>query len=1706
MNKQEAHIVTGLSRDITINRFNPNMVYDAHNIRITARDGKGTLLSVTNEKGTQEITLPSGFDDIKATVIGYAVLNNNLILFSHADLHNDYIHKITFDDNGGAKVTLLFEGNAGFDHNTLLETLPLYENENIQKVYWVDGIHQPRVININGEKQTNADVFNFSRKINLEHSIDVTKRNSGGKFPAGTVQYAFSYYNKFAQQTRIFDYTPLYYLCPKDRGLAADTNSSCSFEIKVTNADKNFDFLRVYSIVRSSANATPSCRLVGDYPTGKNNESVIKIGNSSTEVGTDTEYNGSIDNLYVYNPIIGLRTPVSDFPTISENYPTITKSLDLYNNYLIDTVNKKAYKSDEEAEIGLQISDSKYSFKQLSTDTNFSLDSYDYTEEEIGNTVVIIDNGVIGESVDAKSLPLVGGEPIVASTLAQKDNTLFLGNIKEDIPNVGTLKVSGTDLKDYIRNTITDKSNSKDEIFHIAVNYDAGIRSKIDDGKSLYDTIKNDHHFKWGASGKGFYNYNPDNNRSSQQLKKFKYGESYRLGFIAQYDNGQWSEAIWLDDVFNYYRPYTDSNGYFATGAFAAKLDANVVNSLLNAGFKRIAPVIVYPTMPDRHSICQGIVSPTVYNVGDRAENGPFVQSSWYFRMFNDSAHGHSLSNIFTRRAEIENLLDWGMATPYAKYYKVDDDATAHTLSIFSKDDYIDNFKEDFFIDSSTLTFNSPDVENSGELQQSDLADCSMRIVGLSEVNAVKNDNFLQVSSIGVNPDKSREIDVDNRYAAPMYADGMLDLAYARKTNNDVVIGDYIDARNKDRDDNNRPYEIIAGWNVYPWNRYGSLSGQGVLTTKQESKGYKRTAMLSRKIFSELFYGINRGDFIDSSIVDTEDFVKKADIAIGEPKLFNSTDMTAIRLADTGIYDVITAPIYYGNIDKVLTLNNKNLSMYKICGLVTSEVTDPVNSSSTTKYSKYVMSSSYDDAVKGIDKSLGYPITYSWRKVYGDYTDNTNIKKSNCNRSYEELSKASLLSSRGRLYDNTNFHMYFADSTHQNWRIEGMKSSPYILHIGKPGTLSNSDGKNYYDSPDSDTVTTGLSNKEWGYWGTDPIQMKYKSVPHLVFSLQKGSAVYPILPCSNYDVLALALNDSPEDNLASSTYLYTLYKQEAHPFWETSVSFGGLIPPLKPLDIHTTLASEIQRSDTAYEDMTSFQSSNLTYRGVLIADLFRTFTDEEEKARFGGSTQEAISTNIWTKCGDAVLLKRDDSAIIEYLEGDIYIGRYDCLKTYPYTEQDTNSIVEIFSAEIESRVNLDCRYDKNIGLASNIAVRPTNFNLFNHAAYEQENNFFTYSSIDYDRFVEPSFPNMVTFSTEKILGEDVDTWASIDLTSTVDLDGDKGEVVALKNFNNEIYSFQRKGLAQLLFNSRVQIPASDGMPIEITNGLKMQGKRYISSMIGVQNKFAIAESPAALYFIDNNLNTLYAFNGQQCKDISTEKGMSSWLQTNNYAREYTLNGLNSFILSYDKTNQDLYIANNDECLVYSETMGQFISFMDYQLKGNGYFLYPMVNIGDSFYAITSLYNSANPIKIYKMFAGQYNDFFGTSKGYSLTFASNDNPTMDKTFNNVEFRTNMWDGSAFLSTGQLMIKPLDTFSNISVSTENQTGSAELITADTGDISNLKKKFNVWRATIPRDADERRIRNPWCLITLSMSDERASNHDKLQFMDMIVDYTM
>ena len=148
------------------------------------------------------------------------------------------------------------------------------------------------------------------------------------------------------------------------------------------------------------------------------------------------------------------------------------------------------------------------------------------------------------------------------------------------------------------------------------------------------------------------------------------------------------------------------------------------------------------------------------------------------------------------------------------------------------------------------------------------------------------------------------------------------------------------------------------------------------------------------------------------------------------------------------------------------------------------------------------------------------------------------------------------------------------------------------------------------------------------------------------------------------------------------------------------------------------------------------------------------------------------------------------------------------------------------------------------------------------------------------------------------------------------------------------------------------------------------------------------------YFIDNETNSIYLFNGQ-IQSLSDKLGLRQWVSENNSNNSWDPINYGNFRSFYDKNNNDVYFTNSSTSLCYSELLGQFTSFMSYEK------IPAMFNIGAEFYSIKGT-------QLWHNFSGDYNMFYGEFKPYSITIIANSNEPYDKIAKKLGLGTNLND--------------------------------------------------------------------------------------------------
>ena len=1577
-----------MNKDNSESAFPEKFAFDIRNMRIDARN-ENTLLSLTNEKGNRLIQSES-YQTIYGSPLGYAVINDRLILFTHnPNTQTDYIYKITNDGNW-FDYHILFEGDLNFRENWKqrkpIETLAWYESEDIQKVYWLDGIHQPRMINVANDNQVQSIGslyygYDFVQKLELLENVQITQ-GSNGQFHSGTAQYFITYYNKNGVESNIAWQSPLMYVAYDDRGGSPEDIIPKSFTLQIRNIDQNYDFMRLYCVQRTTLNGEVYVRKVQDFPKG-----------------TD---------------------PIT------------------------------------------------------------------YT-----------DNGVVGELVDSTYLIYVGGEELVAGCFTQKDQVLFYGDI--NVSSLFEFPANASENAEVTLHTDTFKIVPEDE-------FDQAL------GKYY-------HHFQqfdkqdFGDTGPDYYQYGKAT-QGNATISTFKYLETYRFGIQFQYDNGKWSNVIYIGDAKIDYHIQDDPDtvGAYRFAMPSITLTQNFINSLPNKDrIKKVRPVCVFPSAYERDVICQGILCPTVYNVNDRVAGRTFSYGSWFSRPnapdniykvsgmepedldytianyplnpyavrtpeFKDKGcwaefrHNHGMPgpNQFNGEIQMQFHNQGGMQEPLLPIWITED---GQTTSLNTPEEVNEYFANGFNIDQSIFTMHSPDIEFNDNIQNIALKNAKLRIIGYVPVHANSGD----INVVATNPEKYKAYQCEVRYS-----NSNTELNTVESVNEisgrtsptgfyDEKVGVKVDSNYGWFNLINGPYwqdklynphfigigthgsgtsgttthyvnteYIKYGFVIYPWQQHGSLSNDNA----DDEYSILKTKIISNLKYSResVFFNPNTKHYGDVGFWTS----------FGENYDGNDTGLSdAVYIDSTNHFTMLNSPYgnsigYDGNMDKILAYNKHDwsprMAVFK---------TDTKNCTNSAGNWNYVIPD-YDTenpiSLHPTDDPGGIP---SYTDIYfaGYTTPDTN-----------------------KYIIQDYYYSYNDGVPYSDISLSNDVVYPYL-----PSNWHSY----YYHTPLAQYYIGNYVINEYRINSDQPISMRYKCSPHIVMALNNQNLIVyngttrrrlqRCLPTAYYDDNGTSKPINPVQHTSTPPTVY------GHTVIDNFVTSKLYYDP------HFNDAGQnMQGCMQDYIEQADF--TNETHGFYWLAELYR----DDISNKFGGTSDEALMNNVWHVCGKAVDIDDNKSPNpILCTEGDTFYQRYDHLKTLPYSENDENQVIEIVSFMCESRINLDGRYDKLRGVDNAELIAPETFNSINKV-YSQLDNYLTQSYIRGED-IRKYLPNTVIWTGKKINGENVDIWTQLHTENYLDLEGSNGKINALKTFRNEIYAFQNSAIANILFNSRTALATTEGSPVQLATTGLVEGKQYITNSIGCLNKWSICETPIGLVFTDD-LNKSIMTIGDGFDNLSEKYGMSTWVHENTSTAPWDLD-FSNMVTYYDRNNKDILFITNDEALAYSIKLGTFTSFYSY---GGVPFIVNHKN------RVIDIIGNGNNTELWGQNLGPYNSFFGEYQPFGVTLIVNDNPVTDKIFNTIEYRADFFDSNGIYEAN-------NTFSSMRAWNEYQDTHEQFIGNITTMLpNNIKKKFRMWRLDIPRNYGSMdRIRNPWTYITLK-KDTQGYN-GKMQLHDIQVHYT-
>ena len=1308
-----------------------------------------------------------------------------------------------------------------------------------------------------------------------------------------------------------------------------------------------------------------------------------------------------------------------------------------------------------------------------------------------GSKISITDSNISQETVDPNILYYIGGTSFIAGTLAQKNDTLFMGDI--------------TLVEDNLNQEI------RDEIRKIAI-------SQID---KFYNAqyIKFVYKCFTGPTLGSDYDHSQQINYSSRMFKTFKRGEIYRFAIQFLSKTGKWTTPIWIGDKKCDVHPQYDFDNNQIVVPDVEFTLPHQIRELISDNYSKYRILMAETNYANRSIVAQGVVCPTMFNYEERFNNKPHSIASWIMRPRGGNAAWEHLSDTGVNSSSNSEIQCLDKSTPpiidstsansvgdavlicvgLSKYKKIQ-------IAVYATS-YIENYTSSNLLSlrDSAKIIKWVDENNNTWRQCYDTLFNVFTTLGLNMDAYMGKENFL-----GRTPTHSNASGgVDESYSGAFGVEGdvstfhfyikktaVKDAAFDvyKKQSNYYVDNSIVTFNSPDLeeaqdiiDNSNLAFRIVGmipvtasfsnasltpsttgispysrpsvkstsfpnfkgraetlltgnfyqdfawtrgepngmkdfiyasgdifSYKVHMWNKEGSIIGQNQNTFIKEGDGKKPFDTVKAELKDKLF-ATQRYSYSTEYLEDK--FVWTS--GISKIVLFNSDELTIKRI------DSMNGVLYYqGNYDKLVTVdggyvtrgNDYDKSDVRYVGV---RQYDPVRINyKTTPHAVFTLED-------GNGKLNILPRTKNETKnrlseLYPDYKfdNNADVKYP-----WDELNVDSRYKCLGIHYLKKDGDVNTIIS-HLNAEIEKLYAE---------GTDIREDISNY-------TVFALVTSIKSRVPDKFDFVLRLKNTPSGIeyLTAKNIGGVTALVNTYGISMIGFTTSDPSENTIK----LKNVFKARSRSIvWDTQTIYE--------------------------EDLIDIDTPAYPY--LYMAELYREIPYNN---LYGGYDENSIERINWIPISDST----DIYTIAKQMEGDTYYQRWDCMKTYPFTEESTNKVVDVTSFMVETHINLDGRCDVNRGNSNLLNARPTNFGLIN-PSYTQDDNVFKYNILD-SKFALNRFSNQVTWSLTKSPTEDIDVWTGITLNSSLYLDGSYGRVTKLLNVNDNIVAFQEKGISTIQYNERVQISTESGAPIEIQNSKKVTGYNYVTNNYGCKNKFSIVPTKTGVYFIDELNKTFSKFSKDGIVDVSSQ-GMASWFKNND------IQDLKSF---YDSITHDIYLVDSNTCLVFNEDLNRFSSFFDYE--GSTIIFN---NEGSSF-----IYHD----KFYEMFKGTYGVGINNLRmDYWIEYRVNPEPYIDKTFTNVEFIADILDPEDDINSPHTESEEDVPFNRMDVWNSYQEGYVELSRKL---LSPIAKKFRIWRVQIPRDNKSKfkndRIRSPWMHLKLSNN----AVDKKMIFHNLVVKY--
>lgn len=298
----------GMNCDLDYSVIDSGQYQWAENIRIIANDNSSTGV-MQNIEGVRKLNPTLTLNG--ETIVHTNTIRDWAIVFTKKG-SNFNIYRYDFGASETEPIVTTVASNVALDIPIIdghyaVSSVCKWESDDLVKIYWCDGVHQIRVLNVaTTHPNLNVDSLNISPKSQLPPLF--FKGLGTGGLKAGKYQYCYQLFNPRTSETSISVLSPIITVSRSLEntnsqdiyGSSKEETTNRSIKLQTTVDTNSFSRARIISIYYSSNTAEPVITVIDEISISNNTLVYEDKGGSVIDELTLEEFNGL--STYIFTP------------------------------------------------------------------------------------------------------------------------------------------------------------------------------------------------------------------------------------------------------------------------------------------------------------------------------------------------------------------------------------------------------------------------------------------------------------------------------------------------------------------------------------------------------------------------------------------------------------------------------------------------------------------------------------------------------------------------------------------------------------------------------------------------------------------------------------------------------------------------------------------------------------------------------------------------------------------------------------------------------------------------------------------------------------------------------------------------------------------------------------------------------------------------------------------------------------------------------------------------------------------------------------------------------------------------------------------------------------------------------------------------------------------------------------------------------------